>query len=88
MMQVNPDGASGQLVNVKTNQVLSLKGISDWELGSEDSQGYFTIYGARGSIYDSSKMEPVAWENDGKLVGVSNRDGADNQRFKFVPLDT
>ena len=92
MMQINPDGASGQFVNVATNQVLSLNGISDWELGSEDSQGYFTIHGARGSIYDSSKMEPIAWDrgwskDEGEDVGLWNRHGATNQRFKIVPFD-
>jgi len=92
MLQTNPDGVSGQIVNVATNQVLLVAGIADWEIGEENSQGYYTIHGARGSIYDTNKMQPNAWDrgwskDEGKRVGVWNRHGAANQRFKIVPLD-
>ena len=69
-------------------------GLSDWRLGPENSGGFVTIAAAGGLVYDTARLQPVAWTRGwagaeaGQRLRVWNLVGNKNQRFKLVPAGT
>ena len=83
--------ASTQFTSLASGRLLSLWGLSDWRLGPENSGGFVTIAAAGGLVYDTARLQPVAWTRGwagaeaGQRLRVWNLVGNKNQRFKLVP---
>ena len=91
MIKVNTDGVSGQFVNVGSNQVLSVRGISDFTHNTPDAQGFYNIIATGGIEY--SPGYPAAWhrarvEEDGVIVTVSMQQKKTTRLFKLEPIDS
>ena len=92
MIKVNADGVSGQFVNVRSNKVLSVRGISDFTHNTPDDQGFFNIIANGGIEY--SPGNPAAWDRglakkDGVRVNVWNLINRKwKQLFKLEPIDS
>ena len=89
MIKVNADGVSGQFVNVGSNQVLSVRGISDFTHNTPDAQGFYNIIATGGIEY--SPGNPAALvrgrpKKDGVIVKVWNEKNGPLQLFKLEPL--
>merc|ERR1719232_1724602 len=90
MMKVNSDRVSGQFVNVGSNKVLSVKGMSDFTRNTPDDQGFFNIIATGGIEY--SPGNPAAWDRghkrkDGINVNLWRKHNGTNQKFKLEPID-
>lgn len=90
MIKVNADGISGQFVNVGSNKVLSVKGMSDFTYNTPDDQGFFNII-ATGGV-EHSPGNPAAWDRgwkqkDGVSVNTWKQHNGTNQKFKLEPID-
>ena len=92
MIKVNADGVSGQFVNVGSNKVLSVRGVSDFSHNTPDDQGFFNIIANGGIEY--SPGNPAVWDRglvkkDGVRVNVWNQiNGKWKQLFKLEPIDS
>ena len=81
MIKVNADGVSGQFVNVGSNKVLSVKGMSDFTHNTPDDQGFFNIIVTGGMEY--SPGHPAAWDRGHK----KRQHNGTNQKFKLALID-
>merc|ERR1711976_16679 len=90
MIKGNADGVSGQFVNVGSNKVLSVRGMSDFTHNTPDNEGFFNIFATGGIEFSAGKS--TAWDRgwhqkDGATVQVWSMHGGPNQKFKLEPVD-
>ena len=90
MIKVNADGVSGQFVNVGSNKVLSVKGMSDFTHNTPDDQGFFNIIVTGGMEYspgNPAALDRGRSQKDRVSVKLWKQHNGTNQKFKLEPIN-
>ena len=80
---VDSSSVSGQLVNVGSGRVLELLGLSDFQPGIFDTEGYTSIKASQGV---STGSGAAVWDCQGDKVSIKTEAEEDNQKFKFEQM--
>ena len=83
------NGKSVQFVNAGNDRLLSVMGISDFELGKPDNEGYFEMIATGGLTFrgKSVAMDRGPKKEDGRPINVWELHGRPNQKYKLVIMD-
>ena len=86
---LRPNGRSLQLVSAGTSQLMSVTGISDFELGAPDDDGFVAMI-ATGGVSWKGKLAALdrgSRAEDGRPIKIWGLHGNNNQKFKLFYMD-
>ena len=86
---LRPNGRSLQLVSAGTSQLMSVTGISDFELGAPDDDGFVAMI-ATGGVSWKGKLAALdrgSRAEDGRPIKIWGLHGNNNQKFKLVYMN-